>query len=124
MLVKIPGRWTSELVTAALATKIQDLPRALFKSLTWDQGKEMSEHAKFTIDTSVQVYFCDPRSPWQLAVAARAQREHQRPAPPVLPQRQVHGRLYPGRPRRRRRPADRLSPPHIGSGQTDASQPS
>ena len=65
MLVKIPGRRTSEQVTAALAAKIQDLPAALFKSLTWDQGKEMSEHAKFTIDTGVQVYFCDPRSPWQ-----------------------------------------------------------
>ena len=37
----------------------------MFKSLTWDQGKEMSEHAKFTIDTGVHVYFCDPRSPWQ-----------------------------------------------------------
>jgi IS30 family transposase len=65
MLVKIPGRRTSELVTAALAAKIQELPAALFKSLTWDQGKEMSEHAKFTVDTGVQVYFCDPRSPWQ-----------------------------------------------------------
>ena len=65
MLVKIPGRRTSELVTAALAAKIQALPAALFKSLTWDQGKEMSQHAQFTIDTGVQVYFCDPRSPWQ-----------------------------------------------------------
>jgi IS30 family transposase len=65
MLVKIPGRKTSEEVTAALAAKIQDLPAALFRSLTWDQGKEMGAHAKFTIDTGVQVYFCDPKSPWQ-----------------------------------------------------------
>jgi IS30 family transposase len=65
MLVKIPGRRTSELVTAALAAKIQQLPAALKRSLTWDQGKEMSDHARFTIDTGVQVYFCDPRSPWQ-----------------------------------------------------------
>jgi len=65
MLVKIPGRRISELVTAALAAKIQELPTALFRSLTWHQGKEMSEHAQFTIDTGVQVYFCDPRSPWQ-----------------------------------------------------------
>src|SRR5450631_1879592 len=65
MLVKIPGRRTSTEVTAALASKIQALPESLFRSLTWDHGKEMSEHAKFTIDTGVQVYFCDPRSPWQ-----------------------------------------------------------
>ena len=65
MLVRIPGRRTSPEVTAALATKIQQLPAALFRSLTWDQGKEMAEHAKFTVDTGVQVYFCDPRSPWQ-----------------------------------------------------------
>jgi IS30 family transposase len=65
MLVKIPGRRTSEEVTAALAAKIQELPVALKRSLTWDHGKEMALHAKFTIDTGVQVYFCDPRSPWQ-----------------------------------------------------------
>jgi IS30 family transposase len=65
MLVKIPGRRTSLEVTAALADRIQTLPRELFRSLTWDQGKEMSEHAKFSIDTGVQVYFCDPSSPWQ-----------------------------------------------------------
>ena len=65
MLVKIPGRRTSLEVTAALAERIQTLPRELFRSLTWDQGKEMSEHAKFSIDTGVQVYFCDPSSPWQ-----------------------------------------------------------
>ena len=65
MLVKIPGRRTAEEVNAALTSKIQTLPAALLKSLTWDQGKEMADHAKFTIDTGVTVYFCDPRSPWQ-----------------------------------------------------------
>ena len=65
MLVKIPGRRTSVEVTTAVAAKIQELPTALFRSLTWDQGKEMSEHAQFTIDTGIQIYFCDPRSPWQ-----------------------------------------------------------
>ena len=65
MLVKIPGRRTSTEVTTALAARIQQLPTELFRSLTWDQGREMKEHARFTIDTGVQVYFCDPHSPWQ-----------------------------------------------------------
>jgi IS30 family transposase len=55
----------SETVTAALARHIQTLPEQLRRSLTWDQGQEMARHAQFTIDTGVQVYFCDPKSPWQ-----------------------------------------------------------
>jgi IS30 family transposase len=52
-------------VTAALARHIQSLPVQLRRSLTWDQGVEMARHAQFTIDSGVQVYFCDPKSPWQ-----------------------------------------------------------
>jgi IS30 family transposase len=60
------GRLAVE-VRAALALKIGELPEKLRRSLTWDRGKEMAEHVQFTVDTGVQVYFCDPRSPWQRA---------------------------------------------------------
>ena len=60
------GRLASH-VRDALAEKICKLPEHLRQSLTWDRGKEMGEHRQFTIDTGVQVYFCDPRSPWQRA---------------------------------------------------------
>lgn len=65
MLVGLPQGRTAESVRVALTEHIQRLPEALRRTLTWDQGKEMAEHARFTIDSSVQVYFCDPSSPWQ-----------------------------------------------------------
>jgi IS30 family transposase len=65
MLVKIPGRHTSTEVVRALTDHVQALPTELFRSLTWDQGKEMALHQQFTIDTGVQIYLCDPKSPWQ-----------------------------------------------------------
>jgi transposase, IS30 family len=65
MLVALPNGHAADVVADALAVKILDLPAQLRRSLTWDQGKEMADHARFTIDTGVQVYFCDPRSPWQ-----------------------------------------------------------
>jgi transposase, IS30 family len=55
----------TEHVIGALTDRIQTLPGHLVKSLTWDQGKELSAHRQFTIDTGVQVYFCEPHSPWQ-----------------------------------------------------------
>jgi IS30 family transposase len=64
MLVKLPSRNPEE-VARALAKKITKLPAELRRSLTWDRGLEMSRHADFTVATGVQVYFCDPKSPWQ-----------------------------------------------------------
>ena len=57
----ILGALTGALVTAAVGRLAQQLRR----SLTWDHGREMAEHLQFTIDSGVQVFFCDPRSPWQ-----------------------------------------------------------
>ena len=65
MLVKIPRRRVAEEVNEALTAKVQELPQALRRSLTWDRGQEMALHAQFTVDTGVKVFFCDPRSPWQ-----------------------------------------------------------
>ncbi len=65
MLFPLPNGHTAEAVRTALGDTIRRLPDQLWRSLTWDQGKEMAEHATFTIDTGVQIYFCDPKSPWQ-----------------------------------------------------------
>ena len=64
MLLKIPRRDTATVV-ATLAKHVRKLPSELRRSLTWDRGKEMADHKRFTIATDVRVYFCDPRSPWQ-----------------------------------------------------------
>jgi IS30 family transposase len=70
MLVGLPDGRRADLVADALSTAITTLPRQLTRSLTWDQGHEMAAYAQFTIDTSVVVYFCDPKSPWQRGSAA------------------------------------------------------
>ena len=67
MLLNLSKGRLAEHVKDALVDKIGELPEQLRRSLTWDRGKEMGEHVQFTIDTGVQVYFCDPRSPWQRA---------------------------------------------------------
>jgi IS30 family transposase len=64
MLVKVPNKDT-ETVISALIRQAHKLPSELYKSLTWDRGKEMSDHQRFTLATDIQVYFCDPQSPWQ-----------------------------------------------------------
>jgi IS30 family transposase len=64
MLVKVPGKDTATVV-AALSRHVRRLPATLRRSLTWDRGLEMAQHKSFTMATDVQVYFCDPQSPWQ-----------------------------------------------------------
>ena len=64
LLVKLENK-TTDAVIAALTHQIQQLPEQLKRSLTWDRGLEMAKHKQFTVDTGVQVYFCDPQSPWQ-----------------------------------------------------------
>jgi IS30 family transposase len=64
VLVKLPEKRT-DIVVDALIKAVRKLPVALRKSLTWDRGSELTEHAKFTVATDVKVYFCDPYSPWQ-----------------------------------------------------------
>lgn len=64
MLVKIPSKDTKTVIDA-LIKHAHKLPRELYRSLTWDRGKEMGEHRRFTLATDIQVYFCDPQHPWQ-----------------------------------------------------------
>ncbi len=64
MLIKVPSKDT-QTVVSALSRHVRKLPRELRRSLTWDRGHEMAAHKDFTVATEVQVYFCDPRSPWQ-----------------------------------------------------------
>lgn len=63
-LVKVDGRFSDDVVPA-LITQAKEIPSQLYKTLTWDRGTEMATHARFTMATDIQVYFCDPRSPWQ-----------------------------------------------------------
>ena len=64
MLEKIKNKDT-ESVVSALIKQSKKLPTELYKSLTWDRGKEMAGHQRFTLATDIDVYFCDPQSPWQ-----------------------------------------------------------
>ena len=65
MLFPLPDGNTAEAVRGALTETVQRLPDHLWQSLTWDQGREMAQHVQFSIDTGIDVYFCDPQSPWQ-----------------------------------------------------------
>ena len=64
MLVKVKNKETESVITA-LIKQSKKLPDELYKSLTWDSGKELADHKRFTLETDIKVYFCDPSSPWQ-----------------------------------------------------------
>ncbi len=64
MLAKVKGKDTETVVTA-LIKQSKKLPKELYKSLTWDRGKELADHQRFSLATDIDVYFCDPHSPWQ-----------------------------------------------------------
>jgi IS30 family transposase len=65
MLLHLPNGRGADQVNTAIAAKIAELPETLRRSITWDQGSELARHRQFSIDTGVEVYFCDPHSPWQ-----------------------------------------------------------
>jgi IS30 family transposase len=64
MLVRVKNKDTKTVINA-LIKHAYKLPRELYRSLTWDRGKEMADHQRFSLDTDIKVYFCDPQSPWQ-----------------------------------------------------------
>jgi len=65
ILLHLPNGRSAEAVRDAMTTAIQQLPASLRRTITWDQGAEMAQHVQFSIDTGVDVFFCDPHSPWQ-----------------------------------------------------------
>jgi IS30 family transposase len=65
LLLHLPDGREAIKVNEAMKTAIADLPAELVRTITWDQGREMARHVDFSVDTGVQVYFCDPHSPWQ-----------------------------------------------------------
>jgi IS30 family transposase len=65
ILLHLPNGRNAEAVRDAMTNVIQTLPASLRRTITWDQGVEMAQHVQFSVDTGVDVYFCDPHSPWQ-----------------------------------------------------------
>jgi hypothetical protein len=88
VLIKVRSKET-EAVAAALGQHVRKLPATLKRSLTWDRGLEMAKHKDFTVATDVQVYFCDPQSPWQTG----HERKYQSAAAAILPARHRPVRL-------------------------------
>lgn len=75
MLVHLPNERTAGYMRLALTRQLAKLPTDLRRTLTWNQGKEMAEHVRFTIDTDIDVYCCDPHSPWPMVCFMSTSRE-------------------------------------------------
>ena len=104
MLVALPDGHRADVVADALAAKITTLPAALTRTLTWDQGHEMAEHVRFTEETGIEVYFCDPSAHGNAAAT-----KHQRAPPPIIAPTARLPHPDPGRLRRHRRPAQQTT---------------
>jgi IS30 family transposase len=65
LLLHLPGDHGAQAVDAAMRRAVAKLPGELFRTITWDQGSEMARHGAFSVDTGIEIYFCDPHSPWQ-----------------------------------------------------------
>ena len=65
LITRLADNHRTRTVTDALKSMIDSLPRAVYSTITWDQGAEMADHAAFTLATDIKVYFADPHSPWQ-----------------------------------------------------------
>ena len=99
LLVHLPAGHTAVAVRTVMIPTVSTLPERLRRSLAWDRGTELARHRHITVATGLDINFCDPHSLWQ-----RGQREHERAAAPILPERHRPVGAQPGtaRPRRRR----------------------
>ena len=94
MLAEVEHKDTRSVITALIKQACK-LPKELYRSLTWDRGSEMAGHRKFTMETKIDVYFCDPQSPLSSlqavtagqCLATRQQRKYQPTSAPILPER-------------------------------------
>lgn len=109
MLAKIPNKET-ETVVNALIKQARKLPDELYKSLTWDRGKELADHRRFTMETDIAVFFLRSAKP----LAARLKRKHQQAVAPVFSKEDRFGAAFAGLPQQNRAPPQRTTAGNAG----------